>query len=63
MAGGHAHLTVPRNAFGRTAQIEITTPALTGIQPVLQQLGFGGFSAIGGIGVKVVQHQRQAAHR
>jgi hypothetical protein len=53
VAGGRAHLLVPLNAFGRTAQVEITTPVLTGIQPALQQLGFGAFSAIGGIGVKV----------
>jgi hypothetical protein len=55
VAGGQAHLTVPRNAFGRTAQIEITTPGLSGIQAALQPLGFGGFSAIGGIGVKVYE--------
>jgi hypothetical protein len=53
VAGGRAHLTVPKNAFGRTAQVEITTPGLSGIQAALQSLGFGGFSAIGGIGVKV----------
>jgi hypothetical protein len=53
VAGGQAHLTVPKNAFGRTAQVEITTPGLSGIQAALQSLGFGGFSAIGGIGVKV----------
>lgn len=53
VAGGQAHLTVPRGAFGRSAQIEITTPALTGIQVALPALGFGDFSAVGGIGVKV----------
>ena len=53
VAGGQAHLTVPKNAFGRTVQVEITTPALAGIQGALQQLGFGEYSAVGGIGVKV----------
>jgi hypothetical protein len=53
VAGGQAHLTVPKNAFGHTVQVEITTPALAGIQGALQQLGFGEYSAVGGIGVKV----------
>jgi hypothetical protein len=53
VAGGNAHLTVPKNAFGHTVQVEITTPTLGGIQGALQQLGFGEYSAVGGIGVKV----------
>jgi hypothetical protein len=53
VAGGQAHLTVPKNAFGHTVQVEITTPTLAGIQGALQQLGFGEYSAVGGIGVKV----------
>jgi hypothetical protein len=53
VAGGQAHLIVPKNAFGRTVQVEITTPTLTGIQGALQQLGFGHYSAVGGVGVKV----------
>jgi hypothetical protein len=53
VAGGKAHLTVPKNAFGHTVQVEITTPTLDGIQGALQQLGFGEYSAVGGIGVKV----------
>ncbi len=51
--GGQAQLTVPDGAFGQPVQAVITAPDLTGINAVLPQLGFGGYSAIGGVGISI----------
>jgi hypothetical protein len=51
--GGHAQLTVPDGVFGQPVQAVITAPDLSGINAVLPQLGFGGYSAIGGVGISI----------
>jgi hypothetical protein len=51
--GGQAQLTVPDGAFGQPVQAVITAPDLSGINAVLPQLGFGGYSAIGGVGISI----------
>jgi hypothetical protein len=51
--GGEAELTVPDGAFSQPIQAIITAPDLAGINSVLPQLGFGGYSAIGGVGISI----------
>jgi hypothetical protein len=51
--GGEAELTVPDGAFSQPIQAIITAPDLAGINAVLPQLGFGGYSAIGGVGISI----------
>jgi hypothetical protein len=51
--GGQAQLTVPDGAFGQPVQAVITAPDLSAINAVLPQLGFGGYSAIGGVGISI----------
>jgi hypothetical protein len=53
VAGGEAELTVPDGAFGEPVQAVITAPDLSGINAVLPQLGFGGYSAIAGVGISI----------
>jgi hypothetical protein len=51
--GGEAELSVPDGAFGQSVQALITAPDLSGINAVLPQLGFGGYTAIAGVGVTI----------
>jgi hypothetical protein len=51
--GGEAELTVPDGAFSQPTQAVITVPDLSGINAVLAQLGFGGYTAIGGVGISI----------
>jgi hypothetical protein len=51
--GGQAQLVVPNGAFGQPVQAVITAPDLSGINAVLPQLGFGGYTAIGGVGISI----------
>jgi hypothetical protein len=51
--GGEAELTVPDAAFSQQIQAIITAPDLSGINAVLPQLGFGGYTAIAGVGISV----------
>jgi hypothetical protein len=51
--GGQARLTAPDGAFGQPVQAVMTAPDLSGINAVLVQLGFGGYSAIAGVGISV----------
>ena len=51
--GGQAQLTVPDGAFGQPVQAVITAPDLNGINAVLPQLGFAGYSAIAGVGISI----------
>jgi hypothetical protein len=51
--GGEAELTVPNGAFSQPIQAIITAPDLNGINAVLPQLGFSGYSAIGGVGISI----------
>jgi len=51
--GGETELTVPDGAFSQPIQAIITAPDLSGINAVLSQLGFGGYTAIGGVGISV----------
>lgn len=51
--GGEAELGVPDGAFGQSVQALITAPDLSGINAVLPQLGFGGYTAIGGVGITI----------
>jgi hypothetical protein len=51
--GGQAQLTAPDGAFGQPVQAVITAPDLSGINAVLPQLGFGGYTAIAGVGISI----------
>lgn len=51
--GGQALLTVPDGAFGQLVQAVITAPDLIGINAALPQLGFGGYTAIAGVGISI----------
>jgi hypothetical protein len=51
--GGQAQLTVPDGAFGQPVQAVLTAPDLSGINAVLSQLGFGGYTAIAGVGISI----------
>jgi hypothetical protein len=51
--GGQAQLVVPDGAFGQPVQAVITTPDLSGINAALAQLGFNGYTAIGGVGISI----------
>jgi hypothetical protein len=51
--GGQAQLTAPEGAFGQPVQAVITAPDLSGINAVLPQLGFSGYTAIGGVGISI----------
>ena len=51
--GGEAELTVPDGVFSQPIQAIITAPDLSGINAVLPQLGFGGYTAIGGVGISI----------
>jgi hypothetical protein len=53
VSGGQAQLIVPDGAFGQPVQAVITAPDLSGINAVLPQLGFGGYTAIGGVGISI----------
>jgi hypothetical protein len=51
--GGEAELIVPDAAFSQPIQAIITAPDLSGINAVLPQLGFGGYTAIAGVGISI----------
>jgi hypothetical protein len=51
--GGQAQLTAPAGAFGQPVQAVITAPDLSGINAVLAQLGFSGYTAIAGVGISI----------
>jgi hypothetical protein len=51
--GGEASLTVPDGAFDQPIQAVITSPDLAGINAALPQLGFGGYTAIAGVGISI----------
>jgi hypothetical protein len=51
--GGEAELTVPDGAFAQAVQAVITAPDLSGINAVLPQLGFTGYTAIAGVGISI----------
>jgi len=51
--GGEAELTVPDGVYSQPIQAIITAPDLSGINAVLPQLGFGGYTAIGGVGISI----------
>ena len=51
--GGQAQLAVPDGAFDQPVQAVITAPDLSGINAALPQLGFGGYTAIGGVGISI----------
>ncbi len=51
--GGEAELTVPGGGFSQPTQAVITAPDLSGINAVLAQLGFGGYTAIAGVGISI----------
>jgi hypothetical protein len=55
-AGGAASidLVVPSGAFNQPTQIEVTAPDLSAVNASLPNLGFGGYSAVGGIGIKAL---------
>ena len=61
VAGGRLDISVPAGAFSRPVQVEVTSPNLSAITPQsLSQLGFGGYSAAAGYGVKVLDDSGQA---
>lgn len=51
--GGQAQLVVPAGTFGQPVQAVITAPDLSGINAVLPQLGFGGYTAVAGVGISI----------
>ena len=51
--GGEAELTVPEGVYSQPIQAVITAPDLSGINAALPQLGFGGYTAIGGVGISI----------
>lgn len=54
--GGSAAITAPVGAFSMPVQIEATAPDLTGVNSGLSGAGFSGYTAVGGIGVKVLDN-------
>lgn len=54
VAGGDVAVTVPPGAFGHPMQVEVTAPALAGVTSALPSVGFAGYAAVAGLGVKVL---------
>lgn len=51
--GGSVNVTAPAGAFSQPVQIKVTEPSLPAVTGALPALGFGGYSAVAGIGIKV----------
>lgn len=55
VAGASVNVSVPSGAFAAPVQVEVTKPDLTAVTPTsLSAVGFSGYTAVAGLGVKVL---------
>lgn len=57
--GAVARITVPAGAFAASVQVEVTGPRLTEVTAGLSAVGFPGYAALAGLGVKVLTSSGQ----
>ena len=54
IAGASVRVNVPADAFAAPVQVEVTKPVLGSVNHALGTVGFSGYRAVAGIGVKVL---------
>ncbi|MHB1739989.1 MAG: hypothetical protein ACYCXA_11045 [Actinomycetes bacterium] len=60
VAGGTVTVDVPAGTFAQPVEVEVTRPDLASANTSLRTLGFGGYSAVGGVGIKILTSSGQA---
>jgi hypothetical protein len=59
VAGATLTIRVPSGAFSAPVEVEVTSPDLSAVGSALGNLGYPGFRAVGGLGVKVLNTSGQ----